>query len=79
MPDYSLSIVYVPQMIAQGYASTTLAALFCLLNLSLQPYPVAIVSQNLSWMAISGCALIFLAIIIADVLPAHWFGRKKVE
>ena len=65
-------------MIAQGYASTTLAAFI----LSLESVFAAIsgwllLNQNLSWLAISGCTLIFVAIIIADVLPAHWFGRER--
>ena len=36
---FSVGIAYTLQMMAQGYASTTLAALFCLLNLSSPPYP----------------------------------------
>jgi drug/metabolite transporter (DMT)-like permease len=67
-------------MMAQGYASTTLAAFI----LSLESVFAAIsgwllLGQNLSWMAISGCALIFAAIIIADVLPAQWLGRRRVK
>ena len=65
-------------MIAQGYASTTLAAFI----LSLESVFAAIsgwllLNQSLSWLAITGCTLIFVAIIIADVLPTHWFGRER--
>ena len=77
---FSVGIAYTLQMIAQGYASTTLAAFI----LSLESVFAAIsgwllLGQNLSWLAISGCTLIFAAIIIADVLPAHLFGQKKVD
>ena len=76
---FSVGIAYTLQMIAQGYASTTLAAFI----LSLESVFAAIsgwllLGQNLSWLAIYGCTLIFSAIIIADVLPAHLFRRKKV-
>ena len=75
---FSVGIAYTLQMIAQGYASTTLAAFI----LSLESVFAAIsgwllLNQNLSWLAISGCTLIFVAIIIADVLPAHWFDRER--
>ena len=75
---FSVGIAYTLQMMAQGYASTTLAAFI----LSLESVFAAmsgwlLLNQNLSWLAISGCTLIFLAIIIADVLPAHWFGRER--
>ena len=65
-------------MIAQGYASTTLAAFI----LSLESVFAAVsgwllLNQNLSWLAISGCTLIFVAIIIADVLPANWFVSER--
>jgi len=75
---FSVGIAYTLQMIAQGYASTTLAAFI----LSLESVFAAIsgwllLNQNLSWLAISGCTLIFVAIIIADVLPEHWFGRER--
>ena len=77
---FSVGIAYTLQMIAQGYASTTLAAFI----LSLESVFAAIsgwllLSQNLSWLAISGCTLIFTAIIIADVLPAHWFSRERAK
>ncbi len=77
---FSVGIAYTLQMVAQGYASTTLAAFI----LSLESVFAAIsgwllLNQNLSWLAISGCTLIFAAIIIADVLPANWFRRTKVE
>ena len=77
---FSVGIAYTLQMMAQGYASTTLAAFI----LSLESVFAAIsgwllLNQNLSWLAVSGCTLIFAAIVIADVLPAEWFGRKKVK
>ena len=77
---FSVGIAYTLQMIAQGYASTTLAAFI----LSLESVFAAIsgwllLNQNLSWLAIFGCTLIFAAIIIADVLPTHWFGHKRVK
>ena len=77
---FSVGIAYTLQMIAQGYASTTLAAFI----LSLESVFAAIsgwllLNQNLSWLAISGCTLIFVAIIIADVLPTHWFGRERAK
>ena len=77
---FSVGIAYTLQMMAQGYASTTLAAFI----LSLESVFAAIsgwllLGQNLSWMAISGCALIFAAIIIADVFPAQWLGRRRVK
>ena len=77
---FSVGIAYTLQMMAQGYASTTLAAFI----LSLESVFAAIsgwliLDQYLSWLAISGCTLIFAAIIIADVLPAQWFKRKKVQ
>ena len=77
---FSVGIAYTLQMIAQGYASTTLAAFI----LSLESVFAAIsgwllLNQNLSWLAISGCTLIFVAIIIADVLPAHWFRRERAK
>jgi drug/metabolite transporter (DMT)-like permease len=77
---FSVGIAYTLQMVAQGYASTTLAAFI----LSLESVFAAIsgwllLGQNLSWLAISGCALIFSAIIIADVLPAQWLGHKRVK
>ena len=77
---FSVGIAYTLQMIAQGYASTTLAAFI----LSLESVFAAIsgwllLNQNLSWLAITGCTLIFIAIIIADVLPAHWFSRERVK
>ena len=77
---FSVGIAYTLQMIAQGYASSTLAAFI----LSLEAVFAAVsgwllLDQRLSWLAISGCVLIFVAIIIADVLPAHWLGHKKAK
>ena len=77
---FSVGIAYTLQMMAQGYASTTLAAFI----LSLESVFAAIsgwllLRQDLSWLAISGCTLIFVAIIIADVLPAHWFSCERAK
>ena len=73
---FSVGIAYTLQMMAQGYASTTLAAFI----LSLESVFAALsgwllLDQGLSLIAVSGCGLIFAAIIIADVFPDSWFRR----
>lgn len=75
----SVGIAYTLQMMAQGYASTTLAAFI----LSLESVFAALsgwllLDQSLSLLAISGCALIFAAIVIADA-PVHWFKRRSTS
>ena len=73
---FSVGIAYTLQMMARGYASTTLAAFI----LSLESVFAALsgwllLDQGLSLIAVSGCGLIFAAIIIADVFPDSWFRR----
>lgn len=77
---FSVGIAYTLQMVAQGYASTTLAAFI----LSLESVFAALsgwllLDQGLSLIAVSGCALIFAAIVIADVLPNSWFRRSAAS
>jgi len=77
---FSVGIAYTLQMIAQGYASTTLAAFI----LSLESVFAAlsgwlVLQQSLSIFAITGCGLIFLAIMIADVLPFNSFSFKRLR
>lgn len=77
---FSVGIAYTLQMMAQGYASTTLAAFI----LSLESVFAAwagwlLLDQSLSLIAVSGCALIFAAIVIADVLPEKWFRRPVAK
>ena len=79
---FSVGIAYTLQMVAQGYASATIAAFI----LSLESVFAAIsgwlfLSQTLSYAAISGCVMIFLAILIADIVPPDWFRfwqRRKI-
>ena len=71
---FSVGIAYTLQLVAQGYASATIAAFI----LSLESVFAAIsgwlfLSQTLTVSAMTGCALIFAAILIADVLPPQWF------
>jgi drug/metabolite transporter (DMT)-like permease len=71
---FSVGIAYTLQLVAQGYASTTIAAFI----LSLESVFAAIsgwlfLSQTMTVSAMTGCALIFAAILIADVLPPQWF------
>ena len=77
---FSVGIAYTLQLVAQGYASTTIAAFI----LSLESVFAAIsgwlfLSQTLTISAITGCVMIFVAIIIADVLPPQWlkFWQKR--
>lgn len=75
---FSVGIAYTLQMLAQGYASATIAAFI----LSLESVFAALsgwlfLDQILEFKAIIGCMLIFVAILIADVLPAHWLGFQK--
>lgn len=77
---FSVGIAYTLQMMAQGYASTTLAAFI----LSLESVFAALsgwllLEQSLSVIAVAGCALIFAAIVIADVLPERWFRRSAAS
>ena len=79
---FQLGIAYTLQMVAQGYASATIAAFI----LSLESVFAAIsgwlfLSQTLSYAAISGCVMIFLAILIADIVPPDWlrfWQRRKI-
>ena len=79
---FSVGIAYTLQMVAQGYASATIAAFI----LSLESVFAAIsgwlfLSQTLSYAAISGCVMIFLAILIADIVPPDWlrfWQRRKI-
>ena len=78
---FSVGIAYTLQLVAQGYASATIAAFI----LSLESVFAAIsgwlfLSQSLSHQAVAGCVMIFAAILIADVLPPHWlrfWQRRK--
>jgi drug/metabolite transporter (DMT)-like permease len=77
---FSVGIAYTLQLVAQGYASTTIAAFI----LSLESVFAAIsgwlfLSQTLTISAITGCAMIFIAILVADVLPPQWakFWQKR--
>ena len=77
---FSVGIAYTLQLVAQGYASTTIAAFI----LSLESVFAAIsgwlfLSQTLTISAITGCVMIFVAILIADVLPPQWlkFWQKR--
>ena len=70
---FSVGIAYTLQLVAQGYATTTIAAFI----LSLESVFAALsgwlfLNQVLSFSATMGCILIFMAILIADVLPADW-------
>ena len=79
---FSVGIAYTLQMVAQGYASATIAAFI----LSLESVFAAIsgwlfLSQTLSYAAISGCVMIFAAILIADIVPPDWlrfWQRRKI-
>ena len=77
---FSVGIAYTLQMMAQGYASTTLAAFI----LSLESVFAALsgwllLNQSLSLIAVAGCGLIFAAIVIADVLPDRWRRRPAAS
>ena len=77
---FSVGIAYTLQMMAQGYASTTLAAFI----LSLESVFAVIsgwllLGQSLTVMAGMGCMCIFAAIVIADVLPGNLFRRPRAS
>lgn len=74
----SVGIAYTLQLVAQRHANTTAAAFL----LSLEAVFAAlaswlILSQNLSLGAMLGCLFIFMAVLLADVVPRSWFERKK--
>ena len=74
----SVGIAYTLQLVAQRHANTTAAAFL----LSLEAVFAAIagwlfLSETLSVMAIIGCVLIFVAVLLADVVPRSWFEIKK--
>ena len=74
----SVGIAYTLQLVAQRHANTTAAAFL----LSLEAVFAAIagwlfLSETLSVMAIIGCVLIFMAVLLADVVPRSWFEIKK--
>ena len=74
----SVGIAYTLQLVAQRHANTTAAAFL----LSLEAVFAAlaswlILSEMLSLSAITGCVLIFIAVLLADVVPKSWFGLKK--
>jgi drug/metabolite transporter (DMT)-like permease len=75
----SVGIAYTSQLVAQRYSDPTTAAFI----LSLESVFAAwagwqFLNQQLSWMALTGCVLIFIAVCLADVLPAGWLRRKPV-
>ena len=77
---FSVGIAYTLQMMAQGYASTTLAAFI----LSLESVFAVIsgwllLGQGLSVIAGIGCLFIFAAIVIADVLPGTLFKWPRAS
>ena len=64
---FSVGIAYTLQLVAQRYASATLAAFI----LSLEAVFAAlsgwiILGQTLTMLALIGCAAIFLAVLLAD-------------
>ena len=72
----SVGIAYTLQLVAQAHASAVLAAFI----LSLESVFAALsgwvaLGQTLSLTALAGCTLIFLAVLVADVLPTGWFTR----
>ena len=72
----SVGIAYTLQLAAQAHASAILAAFI----LSLESVFAALsgwvaLGQTLSLTAMAGCTLIFLAVLVADVLPAGWLKR----
>ncbi len=71
---FSVGIAYTLQLVAQRYANVTIAAFI----LSLESVFAALsgwimLSQTLTVLALAGCALIFIAVLLADVSP-----EKKV-
>ena len=78
----SVGIAYTLQLVAQRHANTTAAAFI----MSLEAVFAVIagwllLSQSLTWLAIIGCIMIFLAVLLADVMPKSWIYRffpKKV-
>ena len=78
MPGCFLWVLPIPmQMMAQRYASMPhWLLLFSRLNLCFAALSGwLLLDQGLSLIAVSGCGLIFAAIIIADVFPDSWFRR----
>lgn len=74
----SVGIAYTLQLVAQRYANATAAAFI----LSLEAIFAVIagwlfLTQLLSLTALIGCVLIFVAVLIADVLPRRWFFLKR--
>ncbi|MGC6517960.1 MAG: DMT family transporter [Candidatus Puniceispirillaceae bacterium] len=76
----SVGIAYTLQLVAQRHANTTAAAFI----LSLEAVFAVIagwffLSQTLSLFAVLGCLFIFIAVLLADVVPASWFSKKQIE
>ena len=74
----SVGIAYTLQLVAQAHASAVLAAFI----LSLESVFAALsgwvaLGQTLSLTAMAGCTLIFLAVLVADVLPTGWCTRLR--
>ena len=73
----SVGIAYTLQLVAQRHANVTAAAFL----LSLEAVFAALagwlfLSQNLTYLAIIGCVMIFCAVLLADVLPRSWFEKR---
>ncbi len=72
---FSVGIAYTLQMVAQRYATATLAAfILSLESVFATAAGWLVLSQSLSLTALLGCTLIFAAIVLADVLPGSWFS-----
>lgn len=75
----SSGIAFTLQIVAQKHLNPTVASLIMSLESVFAALAGAVFGERLTGSEIFGCALVFLAIILAQLPVEKWFGKKKVE
>jgi drug/metabolite transporter (DMT)-like permease len=75
----SSGIAFTLQIVAQKHLNPTVASLIMSLESVFAALAGAVFGERLTGSEIFGCALVFLAIILAQLPVEKWFVKKKVE